>query len=219
MSIKAIADLLHVSKGSVSKWCEDVVLTQSQQELLRKNQIASGYRGRMIGAEMNRQKRLKSIKIQETSARQTVGKLTQRDKLMLGIALYWGEGVKVRDSATAVVNSDPATILFARNWFEQLGVARDMFRPCILISEIHRYREDVVQAFWSKLLAIPPEQFGKIVYLKGAPKKVYENHNSYYGVMALRVRQGTVLKQHILGLIQACKQQAGVAQLVRAQHS
>ena len=218
-SIKDIAAILGVSSGSVSAWCQSIQLTQEQGDRLRRAQIIAGHKGRMIGAEMNRRKRLQSIDKQESLARRTIGKLSKRDRLMLGVALYWGEGVKARSSATAIVNSDPEAILFARNWFEQLGVSRAMFRPSVFISELHKYRESIVVDFWSKLLEIPKEQFAKVVFLKGARKKVYENHNSYYGVMALRVRKGGELKQRIIGFIRACKKEAGVAQMVGAQHS
>lgn len=154
---------------------------------------------------------------QKIIARNMISKLSIRDKLMLGIALYWGEGTKaVHSSTTAITNSNPETVLFARNWFEQLGVERSMFQPYIFISETHRSREKIILRFWSRYLEIVPSQFAPIVFLKAKPKKIYENHNSYYGVVALRVRKGKVLKYLILGLIRACKEKAGVAQLVRA---
>lgn len=99
-------------------------------------------------------KRLRSIQEQEKWARTRIGNLSKRDKFMLGIALYWGEGVKTRESATAFVNSDPETVLFARNWFEQIGVDRSMFRPYIFIQESHKGRERILLKFWSKFLEI-----------------------------------------------------------------
>ena len=138
--------------------------------------------------------------------------LTKRDKLMLGIGLYWGEGVKASTSGTAIVNSDPAVILFARNWFEQIGVKRSEFNPYIYVSEIHKPRERIIRAFWSGYLDIPSDQFHDVIFLNGRPVKVYENHDSYYGVLALRVSRSTTLKYRILGLIKACKTKADVAQ-------
>ena len=217
LSVGNIAQRLGVSKSSVSTWCEDIQLTSEQRTQLLKNKIEGGHRGRIIGAETNRNKRLKNMAEQELVARSMIGDLTARDKLMIGIALYWGEGTKaVHSSATAITNSDPEAVLFARNWFEQLGVERSMFQPYIFISETHRMREKVIMRFWSRYLHISARQFAPIIFLKGRPKKIYENHNSYYGVVALRVRKGKSLKYLILGLIKACKEKAGVAQLVRA---
>lgn len=215
-SIGEIARVLGVSKGSASVWCCDIQLTAAQSERLRRNQIKAGHKGRMIGTNANKQKRLTNIAQQKTYAEMAVGTLSRRDTFMLGVALYWGEGTKARGSHTAITNSDPETILFARNWFESIGVSRDLFKPYIFISRTHRHRADVLLDFWSKYLAIPKDQFANIVFLKGTPKKIYENHDSYYGVLALRVRRGMTLKYYISGLIQACKKQAGVAQSVRA---
>jgi hypothetical protein len=219
MSIKAIAVRLGVSTGSVSAWCRALVLTHKQRERLYKFQVEAGHNGRLIGAEMNRQKRLLSIADQEARAKQVIGPLNDRDKLMLGTALYWGEGVKARDSATSIVNSDPTVVLFARNWFEQIGVRRADFSPYVFIADTHQNRRNAIVNFWSQYLNIPKRQFPTPIFLKTKHKKVYENHNSYYGVVALRVRKGAVLKQFILGLIKACKAEAGVAQVVRASHS
>lgn len=212
MSIRSIADTLSVSRASASVWCRDVTLTKRQKATLMAAQIRAGHKGRLIGAEMNRRKKAENMSKQESIARELIGGLTKRDMLLLGIALYWGEGVKAQGSTAAIVNSDPATILFARDWFEALGLTRDRFRPSILISEIHRNREGRIINFWSKLLGIPRSQFAKVVFLKGRPKKIYENNDSYYGVLALRIRRGSDMKYRILSLIRICKEQAGVAQ-------
>lgn len=217
-SVRDIAHTLDVSRGSVSVWCRDIVLTKAQREKLTREQILAGNKGRMIGAEINRQKRLRSIREQELVAHTMIGRLSKRDKLILGIGLYWGEGVKAVGSATAFVNSDPQSILFMKDWFESLGVASSQFSPRVYISKHHEERQGAIIRFWSQLLKIPSRQFGRVVLLHGRPKKVYENHNSYYGVLSLGVRRGSTLKYRILGLIKECNK-AGVAQLVRARHS
>lgn len=204
-SITNIARTLGVSKGSVSTWCCDIRLTDMQRAALIQKQVAAGHAGRMRGAEINRLKKVQNIAEQEECARKTIGALSSRDKLMLGIGLYWGEGVKGAYGGASIVNSDPAILLAARDWFEQLGVERSQFNPYVFISEVHKNREQAILEFWSKKLAISRTQFHRIIFLKGRPKKVYENHNSYYGVLALRVRRSSNLKYNILGLIKACK--------------
>ena len=205
-SIKSIAEELGVAKSTASLWCREVTLTKTQSERLTKNQIAAGHRGRMIGAEMNRQKKIKNIEKQEKEANRLVGTLSHRDKLMLGIGLYWGEGVKSGSSCASLVNSDPDILLVMIEWFEQLGVKRSDLRPYVYISEIHRSRESRILAHWSKTLRIPMTQFKNIIFLKNRPKKVYDNHGDYFGVVALRVRKSTSLKYKILGMVEACKQ-------------
>lgn len=103
------------------------------------------------------------------------------------------------------MNSDPELVKVGVAWFRALGVSVQDFRPCIFISESHRSREKSIISFWSKQLGIPCAQFHDVIFLKGRRKKVYENHNSYYGILALRVRKSTTLKYKILGLIKACQ--------------
>ena len=131
-SIKSIAEQLGVSKGSVSTWCRDIVLTKKQKNRLRENAIKAGHRGRMIGAQMNKQKKQNTIAKQECLAKEKVGSLSDRDIFMLGIGLYWGEGVKADKSTLAIVNSDPEIILLMYHWFQKiLGIQKDRFRPYI----------------------------------------------------------------------------------------
>jgi hypothetical protein len=205
-SVKSIAEELGVSKGSASTWCRDIELTEKQKNRLMKNAIVAGHKGRMIGAEMNRKKKEARIAFHKKSGEKDIGKITRRDLLMVGVALYWGEGVKSHKSALAFVNSDPDTILFMYKWFKEIfDVKMDDFRPRVFINEIHKPRIKKVLNFWSDLLELPIEQFGNPVLLKMKQKKVYENHDKYYGVLSLGVRKGSDLKYRILGLINAMR--------------
>lgn len=205
-SIKEIARIVGVSKGSVSLWCQDIELTVAQRESLKRRQIESGHRGRVIGAERNKQKRVQRIAHWRTGGKREIKKLSKRDMMLLGLGLYWGEGVKSRTGPASLVNSDPALVLFAKRWFEQcLGVKSSDFRPYIFISEQHKDRSSDIHTFWEQTLSLPREQFHDIIFLKGRPKKFYKNRDSYYGILALRIKKGTDLKYRIQGLIDACK--------------
>lgn len=206
MSIKDISRQLGVSKGSVSMWCQDIILTDAQSAVLRQKQVASGNIGRAAGAQMNKQKRLDAINFHKINGKKQIQSLSKRDLMMLGVGLYWGEGVKSRTGVAALVNSDPSVILIGKRWFQEcLGVALEEFRPYIYISEIHKNRALAITAFWSSYLDIPEIQFKDIIFLKNRPKKIYENHDVYYGVVSLRIKKGTDLKYKILGLIEGCK--------------
>lgn len=216
-SIKSIARELLVSSSSVSIWCEDIRLTPVQIRNLDEERHDLRMRGLLKGAQMNREKKLTRIALHQKEAKDVFKVLNKRELLIAGLGLYWGEGVKKGN--TAIVNSDPRVIAFAARWFTLgLGVAREDLRPRIFINHIHASRIDTVLKFWSRYLKIPKEQFGRTILIKRDNKKVYENHDSYYGVLALRVRRATDLKYQILGLIEALAN-AGVAQVVRASHS
>ncbi len=209
-SIKEIARSLHVSPSTVSLWVRDIVLTSVQENTLRARMIAAGDRGRLMGAETNRRKRLEKISRARKEAAREIQSLSRRELLYLGLGLYWGEGTKAVSSALAISNSDPAILITAMQWFERcFEIRRDDFRPRIFINATHRDREQKLLAYWAKMLRLPKSQFSKTVFITRPNKKVYENHETYYGIVALRIRRGTNLRYRILAhLEQLAKQVA-----------
>jgi len=209
-SLRSIAKELDVAKATVSEWCKNLKLTPKQKEHLLRNAIRAGSKGRLIGAEMNKRKKQECIDFYKKSGKKEIGRLSKRDLLIAGSALYWGEGSK--KSKLAFVNSDPDTIKFMFRWFQKsMLVKKEDFMPRIFINDIHRSRIKKVLKFWSSFLNLPVSQFGNPVFLKRNPKKVYENYDNYYGVLALGVRKSVKLKYRILGLIDAIKNQKQVS--------
>lgn len=157
-----------------------------------------------MGAEMNRKKKEGRISFHTSQGKVEIGLLSKRDLLLAGLGIYWGEGTKAGNSQTSVVNSDPRIIAFMARWLkEYLGIPNTQLNPRIFINESHSARNEVLVDFWAGVLAIPASQFANTVFLKMKNKKIYENSDSYYGVLALRVRKSTDLKYRILGLIDA----------------
>jgi len=206
LSIKEIAKRIGVSKSTISLWCRDIPLTSKQKEIIEKNALAAGHRGRMIGARMNHERKEKIVEFYKKDGINVIGKISQRDLFMAGLGLFWGEGVKSEASTLGFVNSDPKAILFMYSWFQEtFGLRKDDFMPRIFINHIHRERIEDVLKFWANLLELPIEQFGTPVLLKIKNRKRYENHNSYYGVLNLKIRKSAQLKYRIWGLLSALK--------------
>ena len=203
-SIKFIARRLEVSKGTASIWCRDIRLTPEQNKKLIENAIAAGHRGGMVGARINKEKKEKIIQFYKEDGRRRLTFISGRSFLIAGLSLYWAEGSK--KSKLAFVNSEPEMIKFMHFWFESvMGVKEQEFMPRIFINEMHQPRIKKVLKFWSELLHLPVSQFGNPVFLKHKQKKVYENYENYYGVLALGVRKSSELKYQILGLIDALR--------------
>jgi hypothetical protein len=200
--VKEIARILGVSSGSVSKWTVDMPLTDSQRNSLRERQIAAGHRGRMIGAEMNREKKLTRIRLAKEDAASRFENISADQLFYMGLGLYWGEGVKAEScSSLSMINSDPRVIQLMVRWFEEcFGLERDRFMPRVFISDTHRDREEIITDFWVETLNIPRSQFKKMIFLNKG-KKIYENRDMYYGVLALRVSKGIDIRRRILAYI------------------
>lgn len=57
-SYNEIVRLLNVSKSTVSRWCHTIELKPEQIELLSKNKKTGGWKGSIINAKIQRQKRI-----------------------------------------------------------------------------------------------------------------------------------------------------------------
>lgn len=200
-SINEIACLVGASKGSVSLWCRDIELTSEQiANLLKKREF--GLMLGQINAAINKKKvRDEKIKKYEQEAIKKLGKLKKRDLFVVGLALYLGEGFKYYNRA-GFTNSDPIIIKFMMNWFKsffQLPI--DRFAFFLLINKVHANREWIVKKYWSDYLGIPISQFRKTYFVKSKQKKIYENHNNYFGTLTFRILKGTDIFYNIKGLL------------------
>jgi hypothetical protein len=201
-SIKDIAKELKVSRSSASVWCQEVLLTISQKESLRAKQIAAGHIGRQKGAEANRAKRVRALGDAQRLANIEIKQINNQNLFYLGLGIYWGEGIKSRSGPAAIVNSDARVLRIMIRWLDEcFGVNRAQLRPYVYISSAHAGREKIIMSYWEKTLGIPNSQFKSPIYLERRPRQQYENHNSYHGVVALRVSKSTNLKYRILALL------------------
>lgn len=230
-SIKGIALILGVSKSSVSLWCRDIVLTEEQMVFLKKEKIKGGMAGRIKGTESNKKKKLDSIAEAEKQAKAMLGKVESRDLLIAGIALYWGEGSKAESTGKlGFSNSDPRMITFMLEWLQEFfNVSPSDLYLRIFINIIHQPRIEKVKDFRASLIGIERSCLA-VTYIKTPQKKVYENYDSYYGVLSIRVKKGTFIRYKVLALISALILEndrrkeysspfVGVAKLVKAPHS
>lgn len=202
-SVGDIAKKLGVAKSSASIWCREIELSDPQKETLRINAIKSGNTGRLMGAEMNKQKRLVSLEKAREFAKENIKITPENESLLAGLCLYWAEGSKSMSSRLKFTNSDPKMMLFMMKWLEKnFDVkSRDLI-PRISINNIHEPRQNKVLNFWSSTLNIPKEQFRKTTFIKTKLKKVYANHDNYYGILAIGVHKSTMIWYKILACIE-----------------
>jgi transcriptional regulator with XRE-family HTH domain len=207
LSLLDISKKLGVSKGTVSLWCSEIVLSESQRTLLEKRMRAKGKIGALLGAQANRQKKIKAIDEAQKWAKMTIKDLSVRDKLIAGIALYWAEGSKAKSTTGFIfVNSDPKMIKFMFDWLINIiHLPKNDIVVGLAINQIHQYRLEEVLNFWSDLLDLPRSQFLNTFLKKVTQKKVYENMQEHYGVLRLGVRRSTFLKYKTLALINILK--------------
>jgi len=98
----------------------------------------------------------KRLSLAKRKARLLLGKISQRDVVIAGIALYIGEGSKT-NNLVRLVNADPAVVCFFIRWLGVLGVPRSH-----IVIRIHAYLDsDTAQMtkFWIETTGLLPTQF------------------------------------------------------------
>ena len=150
---------------------------------------------------MQHERKVAKVKKLYEDAKILIGSLSQRDVMMLGIGLYWGEGMK-KDGRARVINADPNVIKFMKHWFKLVWKISDLqFTPYILINAMHKKRIHEVEKYWSQVLNIPLSQFTKTILIKRKNRKIYENSENHFGTLTISIKKGGDLRHLINGLI------------------
>lgn len=163
-TLNEIATELGVARSSVSLWVRDVAFDETTRaERARANHLL-GNRDRRFGGRKNGPNKLARAKQAEIDrlleeGRERIGRLSEGELLVAGVALYAGEGSKT-DGAVRFANSDPRMIAFFLAWlrrFFAIDESRLRFRLYL-----HQGLDiDAANRFWSDLTGIPVSQFGK----------------------------------------------------------
>ena len=149
LPLAEIAARLGVSKSSVSLWVRDVAF-EPRPPVTRGRRRAPNALQRRKQAEIDRL-------LEEGRAR--IGRLSEREFLVVGVALYAGEGSK-GDGSVRFVNSDPRMVALFCSWlrhFYQIDESR-----LRLSLYLHQGLDlSAAIAYWSALTGIPESQFRK----------------------------------------------------------
>ena len=201
-SIKKIAKILKVSSSSVSLWCRDIQLTDKQIKNLRKRQTDPFY-GKRLEYFLKKKKEFEEkVLILKNQGIKEIGSLSKREILLIGTALYWGEGFK-KDHLVGLASSDVNISRFFIYWLNKcfdISYKDLILRVTANIS--YKNNIDDLQEFWSEKLRIPLSQFSKPYFQKTKWKKEYENKKLYHGVLRIKARRSIDLLRKIFGYIE-----------------
>jgi hypothetical protein len=146
-----------VSKSSVSVWVRDVEFDAATRP-------ARSVTNRNRGARNRRPNRLQQRKQAEierfvVEGRERIGRLSERDLLVAGTALYAGGGNRT-DGEVRFSSSDPRMMGLFCAWLRRFfDVEESRMRVRLYL---HQGLDlDAANAFWSELTGIPLAQFGK----------------------------------------------------------
>jgi len=149
LPVGEIAERLGVSKSSVSLWVRDVEFTP----------IPRVTRGRRRDPNALQRRKRGEIERLVEEGRVRIGRLSEREFLVAGVALYAGEGAK-GDGRLRFVNSDPRMVMFFCAWLRHFyEIDESRLRLALYL---HQGLDlAVAMAYWSALTGIPETQFTK----------------------------------------------------------
>jgi len=175
------------SKGTLSLWFKNLVLTKNAKLLLEKNNKLAHDRGLFIFNE----NRTKSIILENKNfvkeGIKMITRLNQNSLLLIGIILYWAEGTKSEKSNTCLSfsNSDPDMIAsFVRFLINFLGIKKEKIR-----GGIHLYPDTNInqsKKYWSKITSLPEEKFYIITQVSLSSQNKRPYNKLPYGTAVIR---------------------------------
>lgn len=182
---------LGVSKSTLSMWLRDLPHPEPNRA------AHAAHMGRARSAKTNA---LRAKEKAEGFAE--VGSISDRELMLLGVALYWAEGTKdkpySRREMIDFINSDPGMIRLFLNWLDLVGVDRARRRYRVSIHE----NADVAAAEdrWRFVIGLPDVEFSAAVLKRHNPKTVRKQTGSdYHGCLNVRVLQSGSLYRRVDG--------------------
>lgn len=201
---KTYAEILRhvkVSKSTLSIWLREVNLSTRQiQRITQKRRDAQ-----LKGASSRKKFRIKKEETIIHEAESEVGSISERELKLIGTALYWAEGSKVKDHNHSVglefANTDSGMIKLYLTWLEKvLCIERSRFVFRLYLHESHAFRLKQVIQYWSKVTGFPHDNFIRVYYKKHTVRTNRKNiGEKYMGVLAIRVAKSTDLHRKVQG--------------------
>ncbi len=158
LSYSEILEEISVSKGTISRWCQDIKLTPKQQARLDNKKREGATKGPKL---ISRRRKEEINKIKE-KAKEEIEPPSLYEQKIIGAMLYRAEGDK--SNGTAIRNSDPALIEFMAKWLEQVNESSSQKLKAQL--NLHKdQKENKIKEYWADLINISLKQFNK-TYIK-----------------------------------------------------
>ena len=182
-----IAVELGVSKSSVSLWVRDVDFVPNPRRRTRPPRVSSLHL-----------RKIDEIQRADAAAIECIGRMDDRELLLVGVALYLGEGFK-RDGQVGMANTDPSVLRLFVTWLRRcFSVDESRLRVRLYLHE--GLDLDHAESFWTALLEIPRSQFRTPYRAVADPTRRRSKH--IYGCPAVTYCHSTTHRR-VMGLVRA----------------
>ena len=192
-----------VAKSTLSLWFHDVGLAEHQKQRITQKRIE----GQMKGAKARRIQRIRAQEMIWSASEKEIGKLSDRELWLIGVALYWAEGSKEKEwnpgGGMKFSNSDSRMVRVFLTWAEKFsGISKDLVRFEIYIHESKRDTISEIIQFWSRETRLPISRFHKIYFKKNKIDTKGKNVGLLYnGQLRVSIPRSTILMRRIEGWV------------------
>src|SRR3989344_6565997 len=124
ISLDDIAGFLHIGKSTISYWCRDIELKESAIRKIKTRGQEKSVQALFRYSEVKRKERIERTLAGKKLGADLIGQPSERDLLMTGLGLYWGEGYKESNGELGFTNSNPSIIHFYMSWLASFGVSK-----------------------------------------------------------------------------------------------
>lgn len=189
---------LQVPKSTLSNWLSEYSLTGKQVALIEK----SVKRNKNLAIEKIRHTKLKKrearLALTYDHEKQQWLPLNERELVLAGLFLYWGEGNKSLYGSVSLNNTDPQVLKFTFIWlYRVLKVPKEKIKVYLhLYSDMQVKRE---MEYWSKELKIPLSQF-TIPYIKKTRRDAIDHKGFGHGTCGLLVNDVRLKERVIMAI-------------------
>lgn len=199
-----------VSTATLSNCLHQVKLNQEQTKRI----VSLQARKRQEGATLRKQDRLKRTEQTMNQAAQMISRLTIREMLLIGTALYWAEGSKQNSKSVSqgliFSNSDPKMIALYYQWLISVfHVDQSQITIELYLHENKILRKKAIVQYWAQRLSLPEIKFDRI-YIKRHTTSRPSSDREYYGLVRVVVKRSTNLNKQVAGWIHGICKQCGI---------
>lgn len=205
-SLNQIQKETKVPKSTIRTWILGITLTEFQKEVLTKRSRTALQKGRKKAQQIKKAHKMLKDRENFEEGKRKIGKLTENELFIAGVALYWGEGFKNKhEHRLGFCNSDPLMLKFYLKWLEKcLKIKKDRITLRLSLNNSYQNRNEEFQIYWSKILGIPVSHFTKTFYQKTKWKRNYEN-DGYKGVLRIHVKESSDYLSKMMGWLEGLK--------------
>lgn len=200
---KTYAEILRkvpVAKSTLSLWLHSVALAEPQHQRITKKRREAQARGALVRKRDRLEEQFKFLQ----SGIADVGKLTERELWLVGVALYWAEGSKQHEhcpsTGIAFGNSDPGMLRFFLAWLRAQGITDTELVYELYLHSSRTAQIENAKQWWTQSLDLPPGSVERVYVKRGNPRTKRHNRGDlYHGLLRIKVRSSTALNRRISG--------------------